>query len=171
MKRIIAVVSACCLIGLASVPGPARADVRSALQAQYDRFNASLVGKNVAGIAAVCTADCKLRTRPGGPALSLDEFRQATTQQFNSVVVKHARTTINSITTSGNTAHVRAVWTGDLASTAGKAAARHIHSVQRLSDTWRKTPAGWRLQASAVTAVHTTVAGRPARERQREERR
>jgi len=111
------------------------------------------------------------RFAPGGPALSLDEFRQATTEGFRKMIVKRARTTIASIATSSDTAHVRAVWTGDLVSTGGRAAARHIHSVQHLDDTWRKTPAGWRLQASAVTAVHTTVGGTPGHVPQREGRR
>lgn len=169
MRPAAALFAACC--ALAVLPSVVRADVRSAIQAQYDRFNASLVGRNIAALTALCTADCKLRTRPGGPALSLDEFRQATTEGFRKMIVKRARTTITSIATSGDTAHVRAVWTGDLDSTGGKAAARRIHSVQHLDDTWRKTSAGWRLQASAVTAVHTTAAGKPTHAHQPEGRR
>src|SRR5207244_3885031 len=126
---------------------------RAAIQSQYDRFNASLVGKNIAALARLCTADCKFKMRPDGPAVSLDQFRQTTTASFRSMNIKRAGTRIDSFAVSGNDARVKATWTADLVSMAADKKRHRVHSIQKLDDTWTKTPGGWLLQSSTVAST------------------
>ncbi len=146
------------------LPAAGQQDVRGTLQARYDRFNASLIGKNLAAFTALCTADCKFTTRPGGPTLSLDQFRQATTASFKTMVVRQATTHIDALHLDHNTAYVKATWTGDFASVSQEKKRHQVHSVQQLQDTWTRGAGRWQLQTSTVVSLKTTVDGKPVRQ-------
>ncbi len=145
------------------MPAQAQAEVRATLQERYDRFNASLVNRNITALTALCTADCKLQIRPGGPALSLDQFRQQAPTQFGKLILRRARTHIDSLAVSGSQARVQETWTGDLTSGAEANGRQRVHTVQRLQDVWTRTPAGWLLSSSSVVSVKTAVYGKASR--------
>ena len=150
------------LIPMAAAAVIEEEELKEIVEEKYAQLNRALVGKDLGALAAICTADCKFKMRPGGVPLSIDQFKRFRQQGFKTITVKRARTTVDSINAHGDRATVRATWSADLTAKSGKKT-RNLRGVQKLMDTWSRMGDDWKLSASNVLSTRTTEAPRPAR--------
>ena len=139
-------------------------ELKETVEEKYAQLNKALVGKDLGAFTAICTADCKFKTRPGGVPLSIDQFKKYREQGFKTITVNRARTTVDSVQVHGDRATVRATWTADLTAKTGKKS-RNLRGVQQLLDTWSHVGEDWKLSASSVLSARTFDVPRPARAR------
>lgn len=140
-------------------------EVKEIVEEKYAQFNKALVGRDLGALTAICTADCKFKTRPGGASLSLDQFKKFRERGFKTITVKRAVTTVDSVVVHGDRATIRATWKGDLTAKSGKTT-RNLRSFQKVLDTWTHADADWKLSSSTVQSTRNVELATRARSRQ-----
>jgi ketosteroid isomerase-like protein len=140
----------------------ARADeaaVRKALDAQYAKFNTSLVKKDMKTMFDVLTPDATYVMK--GMVQNREQMRQMMTQTMAMMQISKASNKIEKLTMKGEMAIVVAAAksSGKMKGTDGK-----IHPISYTSKTrdhWTKTPGGWKIKKIEAISESMTVDGKP----------
>jgi len=142
-RRLAPIVAAAMLIVAGSGPAFAQEElqIRSDIQAAYDRMAGAFIRKDMAEIASFYTADARLVDVDGlesGPATAMAEF-EANVRQFKELGV---RITVDSVSLQGDQAVAMA-----RLSFSGSVDAQSLLRMEVTSrDSWTKLAAGWRIR-------------------------
>ena len=143
---------------LVCAPGAVRAaspaEVRVAIQAQYNQFDRAYARKDFKSVGKVFTTDCVLRLKDDNRSMSAPRVIQGMLSVSKALTVSHAQTRIVSVTAQGDKYEVSAVWTGDSVYVPAKGTQddkpRSGKTRQAYHDTWRKTKNGWQIAGRII---------------------
>ncbi len=163
MKAFSILLACAVIVGLVGgTPQPVNADtqaVKQQIQAEYMKADAATRTKDINALMSHYTSDFKLKTA-SGKILGLDKIKDNLIWQFVATKqVKEISFRIQSITVSGNTA-VLLVKQSETLVVMMEGVQHTLESTQISSDTWLKTPSGWKLKAQTVKLSNTLEDGK-----------
>jgi ketosteroid isomerase-like protein len=132
------------------------AKIQPAIQTNYNQINAAFVRKDIKGATALFTPDY-VSINPEGEKKTLAEFREHYNNLFTRFNIKLTsnKATIKNIAVNSNGIDV-AIEQKTEGTVAGF---NKIIINQTSSDSWLKTPQGWRLKQSKILTSQTTFNG------------
>jgi ketosteroid isomerase-like protein len=132
------------------------ASIKPTIQTNYDRINAAFIRKDIKGATALFTPDY-VSIDPDGKKQTLAEFREhydTLFKRFNIKLTSNKATIKNiDISASGIDVAIDQKTEGTIAGF------NKLVINQTSSDSWLKTPQGWRLKKSKILTSQTTFNG------------
>lgn len=137
------------------------AQVKSTIQALYDKENAAATNKDADGMLADVDHGF-VGVDEKGNRITYADLVTNTQQLLQMASSISANTVVRSCKVSGNKAVLGVNDTIRIVVSAGDQGSTTMEDDDTSTDTWTKTPAGWRLTASRTLSHSVTINGQPA---------